>query len=104
MYPILRPVQSESFENSFHLNVCSRDNGPPELAQLCAAFSAIRQCRVWKVLTLLSAIDQKYMYRIARKFCGVEFSRKLIQLSFRDFIFTGSDPIAIINDKYSFAD
>ena len=29
-------------------------------------------------------------YRIARKFCGVKFSRKLIRRSFRDFIF--ADP------------
>ena len=35
---------------------------------------------------------------IARKFCGVKFSRKLIRLSFLDFIFTNSDPITIIND------
>ena len=33
-----------------------------------------------------------------RKFCGVKFSRKLSQLSFRDFIFTDSDPIPLIND------
>ena len=32
------------------------------------------------------------------KFRGVEFSRKLIRLSSRDFIFTDSDPIAIINN------
>ena len=45
------------------------------------------------------------MYRIARKFRGVKFSRKLIRLSFRDFIFTDSNPIANINDvKFSFAD
>ena len=37
-------------------------------------------------------------YQIARKFRGVKSSRKLIRLSFRDFIFTDSDPIAIIND------
>ena len=37
-------------------------------------------------------------YRIARKFRGVKFSRKLIRLSFRNFIFADSDPIAIIND------
>ena len=37
-------------------------------------------------------------YRIARKFRGVKFSRKLIRLSFRDFIFADSDPIPIIND------
>ena len=37
-------------------------------------------------------------YRIARKFRRVKFSWKLIRLSFRDFIFTDSDPIAIIND------
>ena len=36
--------------------------------------------------------------RITRKFRGVNFSRKLIRLSFRDYIFTDSDPIAIIND------
>ena len=39
----------------------------------------------------------KWDYRIARKFCGVKFSQKLIWLSFRDFIFMDSDPIAIIN-------
>ena len=37
-------------------------------------------------------------YRIARKFHGVKFSRKLIQLSFCDSIFADSIPIAIIND------
>ena len=37
-------------------------------------------------------------YRIARKFCGIKFLRKLIRLSFRDFIFADSDPIAITND------
>ena len=37
-------------------------------------------------------------YRIARKFHGIKFSRKLILLSFRDFIFMDSNPIAIIND------
>ena len=37
-------------------------------------------------------------YRIARKFRGVKFSRKLLRLSFRDFIFMDSDLIAIIND------
>ena len=46
----------------------------------------------------------RLVHRIARKFRGVKFLWKLIQLSFRDFIFTDSDPIAIINDKYSFAD
>ena len=35
---------------------------------------------------------------IARKFCRITFLRKLIRLSFRNFIFTDSDPIAIIND------
>ena len=40
------------------------------------------------------------IYRIARKFHGIKFSRKVIQLSFRDFIFTDSDPIAIINDVF----
>ena len=44
-------------------------------------------------------------YRIARKFRGVKFSWKLIRLSFHDFIFADSNPIAIINDvKFSFAD
>ena len=38
------------------------------------------------------------MYRIARKFRGVKFSRKLTRLSFRDFIFADSGPIIIIND------
>ena len=37
-------------------------------------------------------------YCIARKFHGVKFSQKLIRLSFRDFIFADSSPIAIIND------
>ena len=37
-------------------------------------------------------------YRIARKFRRIKFSQKLIWLSFRDFIFADSDPIAIIND------
>ena len=37
-------------------------------------------------------------YRIARKFCRIKFLRKLIRLSFLDFIFVDSDPIAIIND------
>ena len=36
--------------------------------------------------------------RVARKFHGVKFSRKLIQLSFCDFISMDSDPVAIIND------
>ena len=36
-----------------------------------------------------------YAYRIARKFRGVKFSRKLFH---RNFIFTNSDPIAVIND------
>ena len=40
----------------------------------------------------------KAVYCIARKFCGIKFLRKLIRLSFRDFIFTDSDPIAVIND------
>ena len=40
------------------------------------------------------------MYRIARKFHGVKFSRKLIRLSFRNFIFADSGPIAIINDVH----
>ena len=40
----------------------------------------------------------KTIYRIARKFRGVKFSWKLIRLSFRNFIFTDSNPIAIIND------
>ena len=44
-------------------------------------------------------------YRIARKFHGVKFSWKLIRLSFRDFIFGDSNPIAIINDvKFNFVD
>ena len=38
------------------------------------------------------------IYRIARKFHGIKFSWKLIRLSFRNFIFMDSDPIAIIND------
>ena len=33
----------------------------------------------------------------ARKFRRVKFSRKLIRLTFHDFIFTDSDPIPIIN-------
>ena len=37
-------------------------------------------------------------YRIARDFCGVKFAWKLIRISFRNFIFADSDPIAIIND------
>ena len=37
-------------------------------------------------------------YHTARKFCGVKFLRKLIRLSFRNFIFVDSGPIAIIND------
>ena len=37
-------------------------------------------------------------YRTARKFSEVKFSRKLIPLSFCDFIFMDSGPIAIIND------
>ena len=37
-------------------------------------------------------------YRIARKFRGVKFSRKLIRLSFNNLIFADSDPIAIISD------
>ena len=37
-------------------------------------------------------------YCIARKFRRVKFSRKLIRQSFRNFIFTDSDPIATIND------
>ena len=37
-------------------------------------------------------------YSIARKFCGIKFSPKLIQLSFCDFIFMDSDPVAIISD------
>ena len=37
-----------------------------------------------------------YVYRIARKFHRVKFSRKLIRLSFHDFIFMDSDPISII--------
>ena len=45
----------------------------------------------WKVLCFV-------YYHIARKFRGVKFLRKLIRLSFHDFIFTDSDPIAIIND------
>ena len=45
------------------------------------------------------------MYRIARKFRRVKFSQKLIRLSFCDFIFADSDPIAVINDiKFSFMD
>ena len=39
--------------------------------------------------------DYSVAYRIARKFRGVKFSWKLIRLS---FLFTDSDPIAIIND------
>ena len=39
-----------------------------------------------------------FLYRIARKFCVVKFLRKLIRLSFCDFIFADSNPIAIIND------
>ena len=38
------------------------------------------------------------VYCIARKFRGIKFSWKLIRLSFRDVIFTDSDPIAVIND------
>ena len=38
------------------------------------------------------------MYCIARKFRGVKFLWKLIRLSFHDFIFMDSNPIAIIND------
>ena len=37
-------------------------------------------------------------YCVARKFRGVKFLRKLIRLSFHDFIFADSGPIAIIND------
>ena len=37
-------------------------------------------------------------YSIARKFYGVKFSQKLIRLSFHDFIFADSGPIAIINN------
>ena len=40
----------------------------------------------------------KTKYHVARKFRGVKFSQKLIRLSFRDFICTDSDPIAIVND------
>ena len=40
----------------------------------------------------------KTLYRIARKFRRVKFSQKLIRLSFRNFICTDSDPIAIVND------
>ena len=40
----------------------------------------------------------KTIYRIARKFRRVKFSWKLIRLSFCNFIFTDSNPIAIIND------
>ena len=38
------------------------------------------------------------VYRIARKFHRVKFLRKLIRLSFCNFIFADFDPIAIIND------
>ena len=38
------------------------------------------------------------VYHIARKFCVVKFSRKLIWLSFRNFIFVDSSRIAIISD------
>ena len=37
-------------------------------------------------------------YRITRKFRRVKFLRKLIRLSFLDFIFVDSSPIAIIGD------
>ena len=40
----------------------------------------------------------KTIYHIARKFRRVKFSWKLIRLSFCNFIFTDSNPIAIIND------
>ena len=46
----------------------------------------------------IDAEQKWYDYCIARKFRGVKFSRKLIRRSFHDFIFTDSDPIAIIND------
>ena len=49
-------------------------------------------------LELQLKVNETYMYRIARKFRGVKFLRKLIRLSFRDFFFTDSDPIAIISD------
>ena len=43
-------------------------------------------------------LENEGNYHIARKFHGVKFSRKLIRLSFRDFIFADSSPFAIIND------
>ena len=43
-------------------------------------------------------VNAGVVYRIARKFRGVKFSWKLIRLSFCVFIFTDSNPIAIIND------
>ena len=42
--------------------------------------------------------SSKHINHIARKFRGVKFLQKLIRLSFCDYIFTDSDPIAIIND------
>ena len=56
---------------------------------------------LWYFTTVHVPIDPfvSYIaYHIARKFREVKFSWKLIQLSFCDFIFTDSDPIAIIND------
>ena len=38
------------------------------------------------------------IYCIARKFREVKFLWKLIRLTFCDFIFTDSDPVAIINN------
>ena len=42
--------------------------------------------------------NQGLEYRVAGKFHGVKLLRKLIQLSFRDFIFMDSDPTTIIDD------
>ena len=55
------------------------------------------KCVVWAELHILS-MKRLCDYRIARKFRGIKFSRKLIRLSFHNLIFADSNPIAIISD------
>ena len=80
---------SADFAHTFNLNesVSSHLRASHHVFVSCPSLAHV-QSGVGVQLAI--AWEQKRRYRIARKFRGVKFSRKLIRRSFRDFIF--ADP------------